>query len=1017
LAIAALGLAAGGVIGLTAPAGADDPFSAAVQSPATVVAGSTTPLVFGGSKDAGSAITDVAVDNPVSLDLTAAVCPTGGTGNTTWSCTYTPSSGYVEATGSTIRIDYTNADGSASEATVSFHVAAAPAPITTPTPEPSATPSPTSGTPLSVSATPAPIAVVPASRTRNLAVGSTFAAPNFVATIAGSSDPAFTAEITSPTHILANEATDVVLAGTKSANSELVDISENQGDVESVNCTGRDTGTTEWSCTIALDGLDAGDYSFDILEQNSDGTMLQNVLTFTVYPDTDGGSGLNAPEVAYEFSPAAATVVAVPTGHATAVATQIVQFGEGETVINTCPDDAGEFGGEGGPLGDNPLSRLTCTGSGLIPSDYDGPYIAVTGQGATSGEGFLRPSGEASNGVFWVPENDLGNDPNVPLTVTENPSTRTVTVTGSVSDYETAATEGESSSPEGAVEILDSNGDVVCFTQDFNWIDDESDSSSFSCTTSALSYGTHRLTAAVADEGEADYEEIGYATYEQGIDHYQYVLGALSSASTVGTVDFPAPVVSDVNTDTTPTWTFTVTGDLEPGGTITISGSGLPAGTSVDTVLHSVPTDLGTVVAAGDGTFTNTVAIPADEPAGAHTIIVTASGPDLVTSTQKQAITLTAPSTIDTGPSTTSVLPTVAHGSGLNANGSGTAIQPNILTQALTPIADVAVHPIKILSALEIGLVLLLLAVLPAHLLNATIAEQSDRFERRFKRFPKRPRWLTALVQWFTSAPVVGGIIVTLATAILFGFADPRFGWTLASLRLILACGIALFLVGYVANWLTGVIARTQWHITVLVSTRPYGLILTVVGVLVSRLLHFSPGFLIGLILGLTIQGKSAVGYAWRTVVTRTSIVLVMAIAAWIGYSTLTLGGNEGGTFGTALLVETLVAITTEGVVALLVELLPLRFLEGERVYAHSRVLWGILYVLTVVVFVLGVVPWEGNWDALGSSLWIWIVVLAAFALVCVGVYVYFRRFAPPLEEEAGSEEVALGETVAGDRS
>jgi hypothetical protein len=307
------------------------------------------------------------------------------------------------------------------------------------------------------------------------------------------------------------------------------------------------------------------------------------------------------------------------------------------------------------------------------------------------------------------------------------------------------------------------------------------------------------------------------------------------------------------------------------------------------------------------------------------------------------------------------------------------------------------------------------LAVLPAHLLNATIAEQSERFERRFGKV-KAPSWLLRVVAWFRSTPVVGGVVVTVAAAILFGFADPKFGFTLASLRLVLACVIALFLVGYVANALTGLIARVQWNVVAAVSTRPYGLILTVIGVVVSRLLHFSPGFLIGLILGLTIQERSAATYAWRTIVLRTSIVLTMAVAAWIGYSTLTLGGNEGGTFGSALLVETLVAITTEGVVALLVELLPLRFLEGQRVYDHSRVLWGIFYFLTLVVFVLAVIPWEGNWDALHGSLWIWIVVLAVFAALCVGVYIYFRRFSPPVEAEDEDEEVPLGEAVSRDQ-
>jgi hypothetical protein len=503
----------------------------------------------------------------------------------------------------------------------------------------------------------------------------------------------------------------------------------------------------------------------------------------------------------------------------------------------------------------------------------------------------------------------------------------------------------------------------------------------------------------------------------------------MSSASLIGTFTVSAPTTpttggGTTTDDTTPNWSFTIRGDLtdvHPGDTLDISGSGLPAGTALDTILHSVPTDLGAVASAADGTFTQTVTIPTDTELGDHTIMVTASGPGITTTTKQQAITVTAvPASAGSGSGSsgksdvTMTKPTATHDAG--DGDTGTGIAPNILTRALTPFADVAVHPNKIISAFEIGLVLLLLAVLPAHLLNATIAEQSDRFERRFPRL-HAPRWLAALIGWFRSAPVVGGIVVTLATAILFGFADPKFGFTLASLRLILACGIALFLVGYVANWITGVVARVQWNIVAAVSTRPYGLILTIVGVLISRLLDFSPGFLIGLILGLTIQGRSAAGFAWRTVVLRTSIVLIMAIAAWIGYSTITLGGDEGGTFGSALLVETLVAITTEGVVALLVELLPLRFLEGERVYAHSRVLWGIFYVLTLVVFVLAVVPWEGNWDALGSSLWIWVGVLALFALVCVGVYIYFRRFAKPLEEEAGEEKVALGESVGSDHS
>ena len=92
------------------------------------------------------------------------------------------------------------------------------------------------------------------------------------------------------------------------------------------------------------------------------------------------------------------------------------------------------------------------------------------------------------------------------------------------------------------------------------------------------------------------------------------------------------------------------------------------------------------------------------------------------------------------------------------------------------------------------------------------------------------------------------------------------------------------------------------------------------------------------------------------------------------------------------------------------------RFLEGKVLYSHSRVMWAIFYFLNVVVFVIAVVPWEGNWDALGSSLWIWVLVLAVFAAICIGIYVYFRRFAKPLEEEAGNEEVSIAEKVGTDQ-
>jgi hypothetical protein len=814
-------------------------------------------------------------------------------------------------------------------------------------------------------------------------------------------DNALTGGIVSPSPlIVAGTATDPVLTplvfgGTKDTTSTITGFKiTNPASVseDASSCSG----DTSWTCsyTPPTPGFTEGTgNTIEVDYTNSDGSPSATIITFDVVASPES-SPAPTPYVAptVTFTPGAqVTVTPTPAAVAQPGASSETQFyiyeGDGgfdHPSNQGCPDT--DEDGYPSSIDEVP----TCT----VTLDPD-TWLAESQQAANSGD---SPAiiGNPVYTVFSIEEAPLLDPDTSNPAITQN-SDNSVTIHGLV--------EG---APDADVVVYDQNGAVACETP----VGDGGDFTSWQCQTAPLTAGTHTFAAAERDNGDGEGIAERYG--------YYYLNGALSDLTTMGTVVVAAPVVPAGPTttgDTTPNWSFTIGGDLtniHPGDSITISGTGLPVGTSLDTILHSVPTDLGTVAAAADGTFTQTATIPDGTELGDHTILVTASGPGITTSTKQQAITVTAvPQAASSSSGKTGVIapaPTATHGNGGSANGTG--IAPNILTRALTPLADVAIHPNKIISAFEIGLVLLLLAVLPAHLLNATIAEQTDRFEKRFGK-AKAPNWLFRLGLWFKSAPVAGGIVVTLATAILFGFADPKFGFTLASLRLILACGIALFLVGYVANALTGVIARVQWNVMAAVSTRPYGLILTIVGVLVSRLLHFSPGFLIGLILGLTIQGKSAPGYAWRTIVVRTSIVLAMAVAAWIGYSTLTLGGNEGGTFGSELLVETLVAITTEGIVALLVELLPLRFLEGQRIYDHSRVLWGILYVLTLVVFVLAVVPWEGNWDALHGSLGVWIIVLAAFAVVCVGIYIFFRRFMPPTEEEDGDEEVPLGETVA----
>lgn len=316
---------------------------------------------------------------------------------------------------------------------------------------------------------------------------------------------------------------------------------------------------------------------------------------------------------------------------------------------------------------------------------------------------------------------------------------------------------------------------------------------------------------------------------------------------------------------------------------------------------------------------------------------------------------------------------------------------PSALTNALRTLQQVLSSPVVLVTAAGSGAALLLFVAFPAELLNATLATQYERLFGRLRML--KLRWLQQLRARLARRPFISGTAMIAFSALAFGFVDPHFGFDVTSLRLVLALGIALFIVGYLSNAMTSWIVREKWHIGASLEAKPLALILTVVGVLLSRLLGFSPGFLIGLILGISLTSAASAVQRSRMVMLHTGIILGLGISAWVGYSVLIAGiDSEPDSFLRALAIDTLAAVTAEGVTALLVGLLPFRFLEGQELFATSKPRWAATYLVVLVVFCLIVLPDAANWEQLGASLWTWLAVLVGFTTVSLATYLYFRR-------------------------
>lgn len=458
-----------------------------------------------------------------------------------------------------------------------------------------------------------------------------------------------------------------------------------------------------------------------------------------------------------------------------------------------------------------------------------------------------------------------------------------------------------------------------------------------------------------------------------------------------------------------PSWVlkfFSSTADPMPGENVTFTGSDLPPGATVTAELHSTPINLGRSIVKDDGTFVLNTVIPNTVQPGAHHYVLT------VTPLEGAAQSAQAPVTVMSA-SESVIIPPIAPvtsdhdatgsassgnpgGAAQGANARNAPDAPNVLSNGLPTLFDIIANPLILAAAAASTLALLFLVAFPAEILNSTLDEN---YERIFGRLPRvRAPWLRRLRDRLKRTPVIGGLALTTLAALILSFVDPHFGFELASLRLFLACAIGMFVLGYVANVVTGFIIRRRWSITSFIELQPFGLLVALAGVILSRVLDFAPGLLIGLVLGLSLSASSSARDEVRAVLVWVAVILGLSVASWVVYSFMA-GVGEPGTFADALFNDSIVAVATEGISGLVIGLLPLGFLDGRSVFRHSKWQWLGTYVAALIAFFVIVVPSGALWGGINGSFWVWLGVLLAFAAVCFGTYFWFRTH-PDAEEE-----------------
>jgi photosystem II stability/assembly factor-like uncharacterized protein len=296
---------------------------------------------------------------------------------------------------------------------------------------------------------------------------------------------------------------------------------------------------------------------------------------------------------------------------------------------------------------------------------------------------------------------------------------------------------------------------------------------------------------------------------------------------------------------------------------------------------------------------------------------------------------------------------------------------------------------------------LILLATFPSVLFNRTYDENHERIRRWWERrlsFLTRLRSVGSQLRGSVRA-ALSATAVVLVGGVLAALLDPGFGLNVRTVALFIGAVLALVFGAAVTAITAGLyrISRHRvgvWHVRAL----PSALLVAAACVLVSRITDFQPGYLYGLIGGVVFTGPLTRRQEGHEVAIASLTTLCVSVAAWLVWVPVsTAASADPASFDLALLENFFAALFLSGMVGLLIGLIPLRFLPGERVAQWHWGAWVALFgvaMLTVMEVVIR--PQTSAARGVSAPFWTTLGLFIGFGVASILFWAYFKRSEQP---------------------
>ncbi len=250
-----------------------------------------------------------------------------------------------------------------------------------------------------------------------------------------------------------------------------------------------------------------------------------------------------------------------------------------------------------------------------------------------------------------------------------------------------------------------------------------------------------------------------------------------------------------------------------------------------------------------------------------------------------------------------------------------------------------------------LAFLLIFLIGLPALIFNATLKKHHSNIvstHGAIRRFVDRIELL--LSKLHTGALL---FLFALVGSLLYAIVDPTFGLNLSSLAEIIGFIGAIIVSTTVTEIARGAYVKKRFSKVGNLRAFPLGIVMALVFDIFSRLAHFEPGFVFGVLAALVFRVAPTREEDGRSIAWSAAWMMTISTIcwfAWIPVKNLVIAGNHNFFI---LCVDALLSfVWICGLQSLFFGLIPIRSMDGETVFKWSKGAWAAMYLIVTFIFV-----------------------------------------------------------------